>query len=332
MIQFLGIAFSVEEVKIASLSRDLRVGVRASSHVANVRSDESGGGYSVVPAEWVRAAGFALGEAYVKMPPKERKIWGLGLAGPAGWIALDLDFEPLDDLRLLPPEAVLDDIATWLEAHPRFRNRIASVLSPKDYFRFVISRGLAADVTTASAMQACSSASCDWDLEAVSARSIERAWLPPVFDSTATTGRLDEEGMRQTGLPGSLWVVAGGLPHACRSVDAGNLGRGVLWTPAGDDPPTLGLGDTPFDTASTPNAPEGWQLVRSPITGHAQLVRDTRADGADARRELEEAGHAVESVTVDDGAAELGAAAIAAVGSGLVKSWDWFYRRRQKRA
>ena len=335
MIQFLGLAFSEDEVRVASLGRDLCGTVRASTRIANVHTDESGGPSRegrrhsrVVPAEWVRAAGFALGEAYVAMPPKERKIWGIGLTGPAGWIALDLDFTPLADLRLVPARDVLADFSSWLEAHPRLRNRIGTVLSPKDYFRFVISRGLATDVTTVSAINACSDDSCDWNVDALAAQSIERTWLPPVFDSTATPGRLDEEGMRQTGLPGSLWIVAGGLPDACRGIDAGNLERGVLWTPTGNEPPTFGLGDTPFGTSATRTAPQGWRLVRAPIRGHAHLVREDYIDNDGARRELEKWGHTVESTIENPGTAELGAAAVAAVGSNLVRSWDWFYRRR----
>jgi hypothetical protein len=50
------------------------------------------------------------------------------------------------------------------------------------------------------------------------------------------------------------------------------------------------------------------------------------------RRELEAAGFPVEGIEEARGAPELGAAVLAAIGSGLLKGWDRYYRDRPAEA
>ena len=49
------------------------------------------------------------------------------------------------------------------------------------------------------------------------------------------------------------------------------------------------------------------------------------------REELAQAGFQVKEAELAAGTAEAGAAALAAVGSGMVKGWDQYYRRRASR-
>jgi sugar (pentulose or hexulose) kinase len=333
MIQFLGLDLSPEAARAVALGRNLELSVEVSTPVAGARRDPDGPGVSIPPAEWLRAGGFALQETYLELPVAARKLWGIGLSGPAGWVALDPEYRPLSDVRVVPAASVLADLASWLEHTPRLRARVAAVLPPKDYFRFATSRALATDVTTVAAMGLCALDACDWDREAAAASRVDRRWLPPVFESSLATGRLDEEGMRQTGLPGSLWLVAGALSQACAMVAAGDLRRGVLWAPPRAQCLTVGLGDAPYVASTQLLATPGWTLRRAPFSGHALLER--RATGGEqeideARRELARAGIDVREVSSKPGRAEVGAAALAAVGSGLVKSWDWFYAQASR--
>ncbi len=333
MIQFIGVSFTREEVTVSVLDRNLERGPRTSSRIANVKDDapaEDGtvsGAASVIAAEWTRAASFALQETYVEIPPKERKIWGLSFSGPTGWIALDHDFEPLGPMRLTPAASTLADLGKWLEDNPRLGARVAIILSPKDYFRFVISRSLSIDLSTCAAMGAARIDECDWNLEALAEHEIERRHLPPVFEPTATTGRLDEEGMRKTGLPGSLWLTAGTQPFEAALVDAADFRTGSLWAPDGADRIVYGV-RAPLDAGKVP---AGWRVIPSPYNEHRLLEREAPSSADEARAELEAAGHEVSSTVTDPGDASLGTAALAAIGSGLVRSWDLFYKKRPAR-
>ena len=152
MISFIGLDFQPGRASAAALGQDLSVPARTSAAVAGGYEEDGTGVQCIPPAEWLRAGGFALQELYCGLPLKSRKIWGLGLSGPTGWIALDLDFEPLCDLRLPPAAGLLDDLRDWLSRNPRLEPRISLILSPKDLFRFRMSGALAADATSACAL------------------------------------------------------------------------------------------------------------------------------------------------------------------------------------
>ena len=127
MISFLGLDFQSERVNTLALGRDLSVGGRASAAIAGGVEEAGTGILSIPSAEWLRAGGFALQELYSKLPLDSRKIWGIGLSGPDGWVALDPDFEPLSDVRLVPGSRILDDLRQWLSENPRMENRGALV-------------------------------------------------------------------------------------------------------------------------------------------------------------------------------------------------------------
>ena len=151
MTSFIGLDLQPERASAAALERDLSVVARSGAAVAG-GYEETGSRVRCVPAaEWIRAGGFALQELYGELPLKSRKLWGVGLSGPDGWIALDPEFEPLCDVRLPPVGGLLDDLDGWLERNSRLRARISLVLSPKDLFRFMMSGAMAADTTSVCA-------------------------------------------------------------------------------------------------------------------------------------------------------------------------------------
>ena len=89
--------------------------------------------------------------------------------------------------------------------------------------------------------------------------------------------------------------------------------------------------------------PEGWILVRSAMEGHQILQKEIDAPPeaeplsaehpvlSSLRDELARAGFQVKEAEIASGTAEAGAAALAAVGSGMVKGWDPYYRKRASR-
>jgi len=328
VIQFLGLNLSGAEATVAVLGRDLHLWARTSAKVLQAVRDPASGVTEVPVAEWVRAGAYALEEAYFQLPTKARKPWGLGLAGKSGWIALDVDFEPLSPLRLVDADSPREDLRRWLAENPRLARRIGIVLSAKDYFRFALSGGLAADVSNASRLGLLQVGESQWSEAQVKRAELRLSWLPPVFDAHVPTGRLSEEGMRRTSLPGGCWLVAGAHEDEAALVAAGDLRRQEIWRlvrPGGRDLLAYGIGDL-----EPHEPPPGWRLVRSALVREQILERDGdgEADVQKAREEIAAAGFHVAGVRAASAEPEVGAAALAAIGSGLVKGWDAYYRHR----
>lgn len=340
MIQFFGLHLGRGAAAVAVLGKDLKLWARSTAAVMNAVEDPRTGAVEVPCAEWVRAGAYALQEAYFQLPVNARKAWGLGLSGPSGWIALDVAFEPLSPLRLTSSAGDLQDFRAWLGENPRLARRMSVVLSPKDYFRFAMSQGLAADVTSASRWGLLQAGASHWSKEEVSREGLRMAWLPPVFDSHVPTGRLSEEGMRRSSLPGGFWLVAGAHETEAALLAGGDLRdrRLRVMAPAGGQP-LLAYG---VDSLDPIPAPEGWSLRRSAMAGHqvlerpaeildpARPIEEVSAAIEPHRRALESAGLEVRGIAVSAGAAEVGAAALAGIGSGLLKGWDHYYKGRKE--
>lgn len=326
MISFLGLDFQSERVKTLSLGRDLSVAARADAAIAGGVEDAGTGVLSIPAAEWLRAGGFALQELYSSLPVDSRKIWGIGLSGPDGWVALDPDFEPLSDVRLVPGTRILDDLRQWLSENPRMENRVSLVLSPRDFFRFKMCGSMATDATSVCSMDLFCRQRCDWDRKKLAAAGLAEKWFPPVFRSSAPTGRLNKDGMRQCGLPGSLWLVAGATSHMAAMIPSGDLRSEKIWAPGDGQVPVYAIGherDHP-----DPVVPEGYLLSSSAIDNHLVLLQKETAAGdpaATGAQEFDAGSQGVLETITRRADSELGAAVLAAFGSGLFNSWDRYY-------
>ncbi|MBI4606293.1 MAG: hypothetical protein HY721_30375 [Planctomycetes bacterium] len=328
MIQFFGVHVDAEAASVVSLGRDLRIWARSSSRVINAVRDPAAWAVEVPVAEWTRAAEHAIQEAYFALPVSARKAWGLGISGPTGWVLLDVEFEPISPLRLTADDGLAADLRRWLDANPRAAKKVSTILSPKDYVRFDLSHGLAADAASASRLGLLREGMTRWSSPSAEALGIPVSWLPPVFDGHLPTGRLSEDGIRRTSLPGGAWLVAGAHETEAAIVAAGDVRDGSLWVIERPGKPALlaygvqGLGEV--------SPPGGWRAVRSSMEGCQLLEReiDGEAEVDALRSELERAGFPVRGVSRGHGDAALGAASLAAIGSGLVKGWDRYYRER----
>ena len=336
MIQFLGLHLNARAATAVSLGRDLSLWAEAETPMVNVTS-KAEGVQEIPPTEWVRAGCFALQEAYFQLPVKSRKIWGIAPSGPSGWIALDVSYEPISPLRLVPGARVRDDLTAWIDQNKRVAAKIASILSPKDYFRFTVSGGLATDATEVDRLGMIHPGRCDWSDEAIDASPMTRAWLPPVFDSHIPTGRLTEDGMRRTSLPGGCWVVAGAHEAAVGWISVADIRQPVLWvespaTPSDqveDRRAALGVASN-HGTAPPPGwtsrraAIIGYKTLESPITSKAGLDEAAAIDAL--RSQLTGSGFVVNDVMGIKPRPALGVAALAGIGSDLVKGWKHYYR------
>ena len=235
-------------------------------------------------------------------------------------------------MRLPPAAGLLDDLQDWLNRNPRLEPRISLVLSPKDLFRFRMSGAIAADATSVCAAGLLSARRRDWDRDRLEAAELSTRWFPPVFPSSAPTSRLNQDGMRQTGLPGSPWLVAGSTSSLASMIASADMGARKLWFPGAGEHPVYSIGKRQPD--ETPAVPPGYWLSESPIEDQLLLVRKDPAHAdckaRDIETELEGSGYEVEGIETLKAEAELGAAALAAVGSGLLKSWTRYYTLLQK--
>jgi hypothetical protein len=334
MIQFLGIHLGVKEARAAFLGRDLVLSASTRATMLHGKEDPTTGTLEVPVAEWVRAGCYAIQEAYFQLPVKKRKPWGLALSGPSGWIALDVEYQPLSPIRIPGEKSLEHDLRAWMEAHPRAKRRTQALLFPKDYFRFVISGGLATDVSEASRQGLLIPGKSQWETSSVEEQGLSIDWLPPVFDSSVPTGRLSEEGMRRTSLPGGCWLVAGSHEIEACLLAAGPLGDRKLRVLAAPDggPEILAYGVPDTEVA----CPEGWSPVRAahPDASLLEMPLPASSRGStterealirEARERLEGAGYAVRDVVTATAGPELGAALLAALGSGMVKSLAPYY-------
>ena len=200
------------------------------------------------------------------------------------------------------------------------------MLSPKDFFRFRMSGAMAADTTSVCAAGLLAAGKRDWDRKRLEEADLPTRWFPPVFQSSAATSRLNQDGMRQSGLPGSLWLVAGSTSRLASMVASADLRSQKLWLPAGGMP-VYSLGAA--RDISDPVVPPGYRLSESPIDDHLLLLREAPCPPGsglgEIQAELESGGYKVSGAETLQADAELGAAALAAIGSGIMKSWDRYY-------
>ena len=331
MIQFFGLAFSDDTVSGTILGRDLNVTAERSTPIAGGRRSADGAGPISIPsAEWTRAASYLTHELFLDLPVSDRKVWGLALSSPPGWIGLDLEYEALTPVRLLPAADIAADIRSWREENSREAKRLLIVLSPKDYFRFCISGALATDATQASAQSLVKGDGTQWSAPRLKEEGLEEGWLPPIFDSATKTGQISPQGTELAGLPGGLWLATGALDRECARIGLEDRRSTRLAFSE-----TCGLISYGLDRCPSV-VPPGMRARRAAYAGHWVLeTADSWASESDAplseiQQTLESAGYSVERAISKDASPSLGAASIAAVSSGLIRDWDEYYKRLVK--
>ena len=302
--------------------------------MVNVTEDAATRRIEIPPAEWVRAGCYAIQEAYFELAARDRRVWGLGVTAPSGWIALDFNYKPLCPLHLLEGDEVAADLSRWREQNPRQADRIAVVLPPKDYFRFAISGGLATDVTDVDRLRCLRAGETEWSESRLGEAGIGRDQVPPIFDSHVPTGRLSESGVERTSLPGGTWLVAGAHETAAGIITAADLRTATLWiTQRAGRPAVAARGVRGLDRLSPPAT---WHLSRSAIAGYQVFEKVlSPAPGEEVSSPditdplvdaLMNAGYEIDEVVLTNASPAVGAAALAAVGSGLVRDWERYYR------
>jgi xylulokinase len=211
------------------------------------------------PAEWWEACRGALAEVAAAADD----IVGLGLAGQMhGSVFLDAAGEVIRPALLWNDQRTArqcDEITSrvgaerllelagnpaltgfqapkirWLaDEEPDAWGRVASVLLPKDYVRFMLTGERATDASDASGTLLLDVRARDWSAELLDALEIPRAWLPEVFEGPEVTARLRDDVADSLGLPRGLPVAAGGGDNAAAAVGVGVVREGAVSTSIG---------------------------------------------------------------------------------------------------
>jgi xylulokinase len=119
----------------------------------------------------------------------------------------------------------------WLRHHePEAFARLATVLLPKDFIRYRLTRTLATEPSDASATLMYDTAHLRWSDEILSAVSLPRSLVPDVGGSAEILGRVTSEAAGLTGLARGTPVVGGGADNACGAAGVGAIAQGEAVT------------------------------------------------------------------------------------------------------
>jgi len=140
----------------------------------------------------------------------------------------------------------------WLRKHrPEAWRRVAKVLLPKDYLRYLLTGLFATDVSDASGTSLLDVRKRRWSQEMIEATGICRSMLPEVFESPVQTGTVSAEAARATGLRAGTPVTAGAGDQAAGAVGSGIVEEGLVSV-------SLGTSGVVFAHARTPSRdPQG---------------------------------------------------------------------------
>ena len=208
------------------------------------------------PAEWWRASCASLRTVLEVIPPDS--VAALGLTGQMhGLTALDARDEVLrpailwnDQRSAAQCEAITAAIGAeklyqligssmlpgftapklaWLrDEEPQVFGRIAHVLLPKDYVRFLLCGDRVTDVADGSGMALMDVGARKWSEEMLAGLAIPRDWLPQLAESQEVCAEISPAGAAATGLPVGTKVVGGAGDQPAGGVGSGVVAAGQL--------------------------------------------------------------------------------------------------------
>ncbi len=117
----------------------------------------------------------------------------------------------------------------WVRDHePANFERVKKLLLPKDYIRFELTGEYASDVSDASGTGLFDVVNRRWSYELADRVGVARDFLPPVFESGATTGLIHARAAAATGLKEGTPVVGGAGDQAASAVGNGIVEPGIV--------------------------------------------------------------------------------------------------------
>lgn len=122
----------------------------------------------------------------------------------------------------------------WVKNNePEIYSKVAHILLPKDFLRFVLTHEYATEVSDASGMQLLDVPNRKWSDELLSAFEIDKNWLGKVYESCEVTGTLTKCMADELGLCEGTIVVGGAGDNAAAAVGTGVVEDGKAFTTIG---------------------------------------------------------------------------------------------------
>ena len=178
----------------------------------------------------------------------------------------------------------------WVkENEPNIYTRVAHILLPKDYVRFMLTGDYAMDKADGAGTVLMNLEKRDWSDEVLDALEIPKEWMPTLYEGPQITGHVSSQAGARTGLKKGIPVVAGGGDQTAQAVGVGAVREGVVAL-------TLGTSGVVFTSANAPYIepegrlhafchaiPEKWHLmgVMLSAAGSLRWYRDTHMPGVD---------------------------------------------------
>jgi xylulokinase len=253
---FLGIDVGTSEVKVLLLDADHQViGVSGSSlEVSRPKAGHS----EQDPAAWWTATQLALAELKSKFPAEYAAIKAVGLSGQMhGAVLLDKYNQLLrpailwNDTRsakeceeMMAALPALPQIAgslampgftapklRWLAKHePAVFAKVAKVLLPKDYIRFMLTGEHVSDMSDASGSMWLDVEKRAWSEELLKLTGLTEAQMPRLVEGSAVSGQITPQAAKTLSLRAGIVVAGGAGDNAASAVGMGtvNAGEGFL--------------------------------------------------------------------------------------------------------
>lgn len=248
IIMYLGIDLGTSGVKVIILDNNDNLVAQASSPLTVSRpaplwSEQN-------PSDWWHATQNAIAELKKADAENLKQVKGIGLSGQMhGATLLDKDNQIIRPailwndgrceqqcrtIEALEPNtrAITGNIAmpgftapklVWLqENEPENFNKVAKVLLPKDYLRFLMTGDFASDMSDSAGTLWLDVEKRQWSTKMLNATGLTLEQMPTLFEGSEITGHLNAEIAKQWGM-NEVPVIAGGGDNA-----AGAAGIGVI--------------------------------------------------------------------------------------------------------
>ena len=215
------------------------------------------------PSDWANAMVNTIKAVMAQSGVKKEDVKGIGISGQMhGLVMLDKTGSVLrrsiiwcdqrtgaevDEMnRVVGREKLVEITANpaltgWTAAkilwvrnnEPEIYSKVAHILLPKDYLRYILTGEFATEVSDASGMQLLDVPARRWSDELLSAFEIDKDWLGRVYESCEVTGTLTGKMAGELGLCEGTVVVGGAGDNAAAAVGTGVVEDGKAFTTIG---------------------------------------------------------------------------------------------------
>ena len=167
-------------------------------------------------------------------PVRPAMLWNDGRAHAEAEALKRAGYELARELGVPAMAGLTAPKLAWLARHdPAAMARTRHILLTKDLIRLRLTGERATDASDAAGTWLLDQARRDWSARAIELVGIDRAWLPPIVESSAASGTLRPELARRWGFGGGVVVAGGGGDTPAGGVGIGAVADGQAYAALG---------------------------------------------------------------------------------------------------